>query len=142
MDAYVLLLLFYVFCIPENMFYKCWIISCNFSVCSKNAAEYISAWTGRCTEWLYNCAFLLYQFMYLLLVWKMLYAMHILVTSGKRIQPWYFTVILCLQILEWNSLQYLSVFSVTVQLLKEFYPMCYYRQLLCGSRKIMLSLIM
>jgi len=31
MDAYVLLL-FYVFCIPENMFYKCWIISYNFSV--------------------------------------------------------------------------------------------------------------
>jgi len=26
------LLLFYVFCIPENMFYKCWIISYNFSV--------------------------------------------------------------------------------------------------------------
>jgi len=34
------------------------------------------------------------------------------------------------------------VFSVAVQLLEEFYPMCYYRQLACGSRKIILSLIM
>lgn len=32
MDAYVLLLLLYVFRIPENMFYRCWIISYNFNV--------------------------------------------------------------------------------------------------------------
>lgn len=60
---------------------------------------------------------------------------------GKRIQPWYFTVILCLPMLEWNSLQCLSVFSVTVQLLEEFYPMCYYMQLVRGSWKIILSAI-
>jgi hypothetical protein len=57
---------------------------------------------------------------------------------GKRIRPWYFTVILCLPVLEWNSLQYLSVFNVTVQLLEEFYPMCYYMQLVCMSWKIIL----